>query len=883
MYNNNIARLTSFEPSKARQARLMLTVSGVIAACAWSPAALAADAAPGAGASTDASVATAVDAVIVTGARRSTSEFQSLAPVQSVNAELISQTNKPDLRTALSALTPAYLASQTSNGSSSSKPVRTATLDGLGGDEILVLVNGHRRHNTSLLNNTGGSLAGAPVDLSFIPAGAISRLEVLTDGASAQYGSDAIAGAINLILKSARSGGDFSVQTGRYGPASAIGGLGKHGQTTIYSLNQAFPLGSDGGFLDLSAELRDVESSNVDGAEGKPTTQAATIYATPTKGTFTNPLETTTSRYRAMNEVVPWGLAGTFSYNAEYPLANGWTLYSHGTYGQNSLRSDGTYRNENNPASLIAATGNLGPYTSPTGGYIPVLDTQQKDFQVNAGVRGNDFLGWDWDFSVSGGRNKAEMYVNGINASFGGTTPYHSFYIGSLAASEVLADLDLNRTVQTPWFDSPANVAVGLEYRYNTFAEGAGEPNSYQNGGFVFPNSYPSAYLRGTGAGIGSPFMTGFTPAEAGSWNRNNQAGYIDINQAITDKLKVDLAGRYEHYSDFGGAASGKFSARYAFTPDFAIRGTVSNGFRAPSLAEQYTTVANQGPTNIAGQILQLNSYNSIRVTDPIAKALGATPLKPEKSLNFSLGFVAKPAPGLSVSLDAYKINITDRIGLTGTFNGLSNPGVAAALAAVGAAATNTVAYFTNLGDSTTYGLNAKVTYASDFDRWGTVDWTLSYGLNRQIFTKLKAQPAAFGTGPLFQTSALIAAEDGVPHSIAKAAADWRNGPWRAHLAGTYYSKSYLVSTANNNLFVNNPAYNSVAPPAFITDAAVSYEFARKVTLTMGADNIFNKEAPNLPAVAVPYNTSGFINPTPVATPYGIGGVFYYARVQVAW
>ena len=812
-----------------------------------------------------------IDAVVVTGTRTSTTSFESSSPVQVVRADTIVATGRPDLRTALGAVVPSYLASQSSNGSSSSKPVRTASLRGLGGNQVLVLVNGRRRHNTSLLNNTGGT-AGAPVDLALIPAGSVARIEVLSDGASAQYGSEAIGGVINVILKSAASGGDASFQIGQYdGSAAHVGDLGDYGRTFITSLNAGFGLGPNGGFLNLTGEYTQVLSSNVVGPIGAPTTSVRQIFANPN-----DPRENTESRYRQLTEVAPFGTNGLLSYNLEYPAA-GVTFYSNGTLGISSLRSTGTYRSENNPATILGV--------SPDGGYLPTLNTKQFDYQADAGVKGDDLLGWKWDASVNVGSNRARMYVNGINASFGGKQPMQQFYIGQLKAGEVIADFDVKRSFNTGWFAEPLDVALGVEYRRNTFSEGTGEYYSYANGGYVYPANYPSAVLRNTGAGIGSPFMTGFTPDESGNWNRSNEAVYIDLSQNVTEKLKISLAGRYEHYSDFGGAVSGKASARYEIIPELAIRATVNNGFRAPSLAEQYTTVANQGPFNTGTQIIQVNAYNSIRYDNPGAAALGATPLNPEKSLNFSTGFVAKPFHNFNFSVDAYQIKITDRIGLTGQFNGTVNSAagraVAAALRAVGQDPNVRIQYFTNIGDTRTRGLELKADYTSDFGRWGTVNWSVSDALNQQKVTRAASAPPALAAAGLvlLQTSARAAIEHGTPKNIAKGSVAWSIGKFKANVTETYYSKTYV----SNSTFPDNPDYNSVSSSAFITDLSLAYDVLSRVRFTVGANNLFNKRADNVPAIAVPLITTGYIYPAPVAAPFGTGGAFYYARVGVSW
>ncbi len=820
---------------------------------------------------TDASDVTEVGTVIVTGSRVATTEFKSASPVSVVTSQTLQSTGQPDLRTALSAVAPAYLASQASNGSSSSKPVRTAALRGLGGNHVLVLVNGHRRHNTSLLNNTGGT-GGAPVDLGLIASGAVSRVEVLSDGASAQYGSDAIGGVVNIILKKNDAGGSADAQFGSYNKSAAKqGGQGAAGETTIVNLNQGFALGKDG-FLNLSAEYRNVLKSNVDGPIGDPTNSIRQIYATAN-----DPRETTLTRYRQFNEAVPWGTTANLAANLDLPLSSDVDFYATATYSKSALSSDGTFRSENNPATILGV--------SPAGGYLPVLTTHQTDYQAVGGFNGDNLWGWKWDAALSYGRNTAFMNVNGLNASWGGVLPYQNFYIGQLQASEAIASLDLTRSVKTSWFAEPLDIAAGAEYRFNDFSEGAGEVNSYSNGGYIYPSTYASAALRNTAAGIGSPFMTGFTPDESGKWNRNSQAIYLDLSQAVTKSLKLGLSTRYEHFSDFGGALSGKLSARYEFTPNYALRASVNNGFRAPSLAEQYTSVANQGPFNTGTQIIQVNAYNSIRWDAPAAQALGATALKPERSLNYSLGFVAKPSTNFNFSVDAFQIKIDDRIGLTGQFNGTATTAaghaVAAALTAAGIDPHVRVQYFANIGDTLTQGIELKVNYKSDFGPLGTVNWSLSSANNHQKVTRstpARADLAAAGL-VLLQTQSRVALEHGSPREITKANIDWDIKDFSIYLTETRLSKT----VTSNTTYPNDDRYNSISRPAFITDLNLVYKLNPRVRLSLGANNLFNNRADNIPDIAVPLITTGYILPAPVPAPFNIGGRFVYAKVGVNW
>ena len=868
----------------------LLVGSALFGAQAAYAAAAAADTAAAAPDAADASDASEI--VVTAGSREGTTEFKSTSPVTVVSTEVLEQTGQPDLRTALASIDPSFIALNGSNGSSSSKPVRTAALRGLTGFHTLVLVDGIRRHQTALLNNTTGT-TGAPADLSFIPEEAIDHVEVLSDGAAAQYGSDAIAGVVNIILKKDPTGGSAYASAGLYDTAAAAqGGKGQHGFTDNFGLSQGFKLGHDGGFIRLTGEYRHVDQSNVTGPIEPWAANVAlsNIYAAPSK-TVANPLEATADRYSQINEAVPYGYAWNLAANAEVPLSPDVTAYANATYGQNSLSSTGTFRSENNVASIIAgAPGTLGPNGSPAGGYLPVLDTKQEDYQVDAGIRGENFYGWKWDLDLSDASNRGNMYVNGINASWGGAVghDYHNFYIGELENGQQLVNLDLQRKFATSWGASPLDVSWGAEFRRDSFKQGAGEVDAYSNGGYAFPSNYPSYYLAhpSTGAGTGlaaagSPFMTGFTPGEAGSWNRHSFAGYVDFSQNLTSKLRVGLAGRIENYSDFGTRVTGKVSARYEITRDFAFRATVNNGFRAPSLAEEYTTVVNQGPNTVGGVSTQVNTYNSVRYNNVYAAALGATALRPETSLNYSAGFVAKPLRNLELSVDAYQIDIDHRISLTGQFNPTLNSTVFNILTNAGLTNVNSwrFQFFDNIGNTRTRGIDFKANYDADLGPVGSVSLFTSAGYNNQKVTS-KVNSTVLG-GPLLQPLGQVAIEQGNPKLIAKAGFDWTFHKLDFRLTETYYSPT-------NGLNSNHPTdarYNAYQSGAYITDVAASLKTAQNIKLTIGANNLFNRTADNYSAyyVSSGAQTVGATYPLPVPTAFGQGGRFLYARVGVTW
>jgi iron complex outermembrane receptor protein len=817
--------------------------------------------------------------IIVTGARTGTTEFQSSSPISVVGAERLHATSQPDLRNALGSVAPSFIAVQSSNGSSSSKPVRAASLRALSGFHTLVLVDGVRRHNTALLNNTGGSTAGAPADLSFIPLDAVDHIEVLSDGASAQYGSDAIAGVVNIILKKGHTGGTAYAQAGYYDTEAAhVGGLGDRGFTQLYGISQGFEIGRGGAFINITADYRKVEDSNDIGPIRTPAAGDALSHIFAYNGVgLGDPREFSTNRYRQLWEVVPFGWAWNIAANGEVPLGTDITLYANGTYGKNSLSSTGTYRSENNVATILGAV--------PEGGYVPTLNTRQEDYQFTAGLKGKNLAGFDWDLSYSNARNTGNMYVNGINASWGGAHPYHVFYIGELQVGQHIVDLNLTRELDVGWGYGPIQLALGAEYRHERFHEGEGEEDSYSNGGFIFPSNYPSATLRNRAAGIGSPFMTGFRPDEAGSWNRDSYAGYIDISQDITRRLHLGVAGRFEHFSDFGSRVLGKASVRYEFADGFAIRGTINNSFRAPSLAEQYTTVVNQGPSVVNGVSIQQDTYNSIRYDAPAAQALGAQALKPETSLNFSAGFVARPVANLNLSVDAYQINIHDRIALTGAFNPNSTDTVTAtairnALVTAGLSPTLNVQYFANIGNTRSRGLEGKINYNLDTDSLGDFNLNVALAYNQQRVTKVNVVPKLASAGLLLlQRAGRTVIENGFPNWFVKGSLDWTKGVFNVHLQENFYSGTSAV----NANYPTDARYNTVSPARAITDVAISVTSPQRIKLTIGANNLLNVRANNSPAITLPQQTVGATYPLPVSAIYGPGGRFLYARVGFSW
>ena len=463
--------------------------------------------------------------------------------------------------------------------------------------------------------------------------------------------------------------------------------------------------------------------------------------------------------------------------------------------------------------------------------------------------------GWNGDLSVTYGRNEAKLRnVQTINPDLLADqgNPQSDFSVGSFTSSELTTNFDLRRPFAIEGLATPLNVAVGLEDRYETFKIGAGEPNSYYSGG--------------------SQAFPGFRLTDQASANRNSVAAYVDLSTHITSKWELGVAGRAEHYEGVGSNQTGKLTTRYDFTPQFALRSTLSNGFHAPSLAQQYysaTTVT----TGFAQIQLPLGSAG--------AKLLGAPDLKPETSRNFSLGLVAEPVRGVHASIDAYLINIDDRIIQSGSLSGSL---AAAAIAANGSvipsgvpASSVSAAFFTNGVDTRTSGIDASVDYLSDLAQYGAIKWVLSGGYNKTTIRHINDAPAALQAAGLslvdsVQVSNLTTA---TPHTKVSLAATFIKDAWEVTLRETLYGKSSQVQG-----YAPGPYYTYETHSAYITDVNVGYNFTGQVKVDIGASNLFNTYPNKVPASV--YQSLNYDQYSHVS-PYGVNGGYYYARLSASF
>jgi iron complex outermembrane receptor protein len=450
--------------------------------------------------------------------------------------------------------------------------------------------------------------------------------------------------------------------------------------------------------------------------------------------------------------------------------------------------------------------------------------------------------------------------------------PQRDFYDGTFRSSEWSTNLDVVKNIDAGMV-KPLVLAFGAEYRLDKFTIVSGEPSSYY--------------------GAGAQSFTGYDPSNAGTHSRHDYAFYVDLAADPIEKLHVDLAARYEDYSDFGSATVGKLTGRYDFNPVFAIRGTISNGFRAPTLQEEFYSGTNVSPSSATVQ-LPADSEPAV--------IAGFHPLKPEKANNYSFGFVAHPTDGLQITLDAYQIDVSDRIQTTGFLYGsvvvgghnvIISQAVLDAIAAHGNTLDSGISYagisvFTNAVDTRTQGLEATVTYASDFASYGHVDWNLGLNYNKTSITKLAPlPPQLFSAAPniitqttLLSPSALSGLTTASPREKMVGNAYWTLGKWSVNLRETIYGESSeLTSTSNVTT-------NLKIPVAGITDLNVSYRFTNWVKVDVGANNLFDKMPPNVPNLAAlnkPASGGNVWNAPMTFSPYGINGGYYYARVTLTY
>ncbi|MFW7269403.1 TonB-dependent receptor plug domain-containing protein [Gluconacetobacter sp. Hr-1-5] len=718
------------------------------------------------------------EAVIVTGTRqRNATARQSLAPVDVVTGAALRGTGQSDLRMALSLLNPSVTTQ--SYDSDAAALTNTLRLRGLNPDQVLVLVNGKRRHvSANIVADRGPEQGSVAVDLDMIPMSMVDHIEILRDGAAAQYGADAVAGVVNIILKSGANKGTVQGMTGAY----------DHGDGWNASVmgDYGFKWGNDG-YLHLGFDFKHQDATNRSGVDSR------------------------TGRADFETFGLPEQTRENFGMNWEKPLTGTVTFFGNATYAHRFGRGYQYYR-------VPTILPSYYPY-----GFSPALTNNENDYSVLLGLKGV-VGGFDWQVSTTYGADRISMgMINSANLDLyadTGATPT-TFHISGYNQALWANNVDFVRRFKVPVIDMPLNLAFGAEHRMENYT--------------IYPGEAASYYKSGTSS------LPGISPASSGDFYRDVYAGYVDVSMKPTKKLNIDFAGRYEHYSDTQDTETGKVAARYDFNRRWALRASISNGFRAPSLAEEHYSNVAVSPTAATGQIAP---------SSVAAEMLGANALKPERSTSVSGGIVAEPVDRFHVAVDVYQVDIRDRIVDGNNYQGAST---LAALKESGLQISDSInpayvsaQYFTNGASTRTQGLDLTADYMVPLRQYGRLNLNLAIDLNRSTVRHIGTDHLG---NPLLNAQGVSFLTRESPRSKIIMGGNWTIKRWTINLREirwgqtsgdlTYYAGPYYQSNTQFLQFISKPKWQ--------TDLEVSYRALDRLNISVGAVNLFNKKATMLP------------------------------------
>jgi iron complex outermembrane receptor protein len=771
-----------------------------------------------------------LDQIVVVGSRRpDRTAVEAPVPIDVLSSEDLQNTGLTETSQVIQMLAPSFNFPRPSVNDGTDH-VRPATLRGLGPDQVLVLVNGKRRHTTALVHVNGSVGRGSTsVDLNAIPVSSIDRIEILRDGAAAQYGSDAIAGVINVVL---RADANRSI-SGSIGQTSEGDGRVTQVQTN-YGVGFA-----NNGFVHFSAEWRDRDSTN-----------RARPDVTPqcTSGSYTVPNCVEGSR-------LSWqGDAGTRDWsafaNTSLPFGSGMELYAFGGYSKREGIAAGFFRRAFDDRTV------RGIYPN---GFLPLISSDIADASLSAGVRGV-VSGWSWDLGGVYGQNGFEFGVhNSVNTSMGMSSP-RDFYAGALRFNQMTLNGDLTRQFGT--MIGPVSVAVGAEFRRDNFKLERGDENSYRVG--------TATILDGPNAGRpAAPFaqvFPGFRPEDETDASRNNVAGYVDLELSPTERLLIGLAGRAERYSDFGNTTDAKVALRYELTRGLAVRGAMQTGFRAPSLGQSYFSAVSTNFINVGGVSTPFE-IRTFAVGSLGGQLLGAVALKPEESENVSAGVTFNPVRFFSLTADWYRVNIDERIVLSGNF---IDSTVANLLEDNGIVGVSGARYFTNAVDTRTTGLDIVASFAIDLDTKGLLRFTGGFNENRTEVLHVDPTPPQLAAvaSALFDRVERARLEEGQPRRRLSLTSTYDVNRLGVMLHTSRYGK--IVSRAPN------PAQDQAFQAKWITDMSVSYKLTSQLSLALSGTNIFDV----YPDTNITANQTRGIYLYSGLTPFGFNGTFWSVRAS---
>jgi iron complex outermembrane recepter protein len=800
-----------------------------------------------------------LEQIIVTGVRgEARSVTESTVPIDVLGAEQFANQGDTDLSNLLRNVVPSYNVN-TQPISDAATIVRPANLRGLAPDHTLVLVNGKRRHRAAVIYWLGNGVSDGAQgpDISAIPSSALQRVEVLRDGASAQYGSDAIAGVLNFILNDANDGASLEARYGRY--------YAGDGAQYAISGNIGMPL-TESGFANFSFEYSEADATN----RSVQRDDAAALIAA--------------GNTAVKDPAQIWGSPElqddlkTFI-NVGVKLGDSLELYGHGNYVSKTAVGGFYYRNPNTRSGVFSADdgetlliGDLTPddggacptvaitdnvpdpaalgavFADPNcfsfqeilpGGFTPSFGGDLRDYAAVAGLRGTAGERFNWDLSAGYGNNRVDFFIsNTVNASFGPDTPLE-FDPGSYIQDEMNFNFDVSYQLS-----DAITLAGGAEYREETFEIEAGQIESWDFG--------PLAAQGFSAASNGFP---GFSDTIAGSWSRDNYALYAAMEWLVTEPWQVDLAVRWEDFQDFGTTTNGKIATNYRFNEAFAVRGSWSTGFRAPTPGQSN---ASNVTTQFDPAIGELVNQGTIPPTNPVATLRGGEALEPEESQNYSVGVIFEMG-SFSLTADYYIIEVDDRLAVSQDFE--LTPAEVDALVASGvtsAANLQSFRFFTNDFDTETKGIDIVATYDTELFR-GDTSLSLAFNNNQTEVMRFNADT--------LNASRIRQLEEGLPETRWSLTGTQTWGPLRALARVSQYDGWY---DNEDGYYYDGGDY--------VFDAEIAYTVRDALTFVLGAQNLFDEYPEENPGAR-----SGVGNLYSQYTPFGFNGGLWYGRFHYSF
>jgi iron complex outermembrane receptor protein len=802
-----------------------------------------------------------VDELVVTGTRTQRSALETPVPVDVVTSLELRQSPHLELAQTIREVIPSFNASHQTI-SDGTDHINPASLRGLGPDQVLVLINGKRRHGSALTHVNGTFGRGTVgVDLNGIPMAAVERIEVLRDGAAAQYGSDAIAGVINIVLKEQTDALVGTFQAGLTGEGD--------GEQVKADANFGFSIG-DRGYFNVTGEFLNRERTNrSDTYTGNVffSDAAADDAEISSRGLTRDDFSMKTGQGEA--------IVGHVMFNSAFPVADDAEFYAFGGVTHRKGAATGFYRR---PIQEERVVFEINP-----NGFLPEIHTEVDDQALSLGLRGKKGA-WDFDLAVTHGRNSFQFNIeNTNNASLGAASPT-SFDAGRLGFRQTVGNFDAVRLIDTDGSLKSLSLVLGAEFRLENYEIEAGQFESYSlgNGGDI-PGVDFDTTSTGAPKAAGSQVFPGFQPANEVNRFRNNIAAYAGLETQFSDQVQVDIGGRFESYNDFGGTFTAKIAARVEVAENFAIRGAISNGFRAPSLPQVwFNNVSTQFVIDeTTGELFPARVLTGNN-RDPVTKAFGVPDLKEETSVNFSGGFTWRPIRDVSITSDIYFIDISDRIVLSSRFSdGDSDIGddVAAILEPFSALGVGQAQFFANAVNTETLGLDIVINYVTRLQGGilyltGSANFTdtdvTAINVPQSMADQFTAGSTDAIAGVLFNREERNRLETALPCQKGAISARYRKGVVNAGVRSSYYGEVLYRPTNDDN--------DEDFGAKMLLDVDLGLEIMDGVILQVGANNILNtfpdghEKSSNISSGNFPFSRR--------VTQFGTNGGFYYGRLQ---